>query len=52
VIDYQYKSVEPGTPKEVKVFELTASMAEAGLGCIAWWETPAEEVQDEERMET
>ncbi|KAI6236623.1 hypothetical protein M3Y95_00177400 [Aphelenchoides besseyi] len=49
VIDYKFRSVEPGSPKDVKVYEIIASISETGLGCLSWWE--GDEEAEEEQME-
>jgi hypothetical protein len=49
IVDFKYRSVEPGV-KDVRVFELTASMAESGLGCVDWWASGAND-EDEEMQE-
>jgi hypothetical protein len=46
-VDYKYRSVEPGV-KDVRVFELTGSMAESGLGCVDWWTSGAGDEQMQE----
>ncbi|VDL65877.1 unnamed protein product [Nippostrongylus brasiliensis] len=51
VVENVFKDVKPSLatdelPKE-KSYEIIGTMAETGLGCIAWWSPAGEEAGDE-----